>query len=381
MTGNRLNKLPFTIGIEEEYHLVDLETREIATSPPEALFSECTLRLGEHVNHEFMASQIEIGTPVCANMAEAREHLSIQRQGVIDVSAKYGIAPIAAATHPISSWRDMQQTDDDRYNDIAEDLQTVVRRMLISGMHVHVGLGDDDDIRMDLMQQASYFLPHLLALSASSPYWQGQDTGLASYRLSIFTELPRTGLPHPFDTYQDYKRHVDILIQTGILEDATKIWWDIRPSDRYPTLEMRICDVCTHIDDALAISAMFMCLLRMLHRLKSNNQRWRQYSNMLIEENRWRAQRYGIDEPLIDFGKGEMVPFADLVDELLDMVGEDANEAGCEKEIAHVKTILSRGTSTHQQRKVYADAISDGADHIDALKSVVDFLIDASKPV
>ena len=373
-------KPPFTIGIEEEYHLVDLETREIATSPPEALFRESTKKLGNHVNHEFMASQIEIATPVCANMREAREHLSAQRQAVIDVSAKYDIAPIAAATHPISRWRDMQQTNHERYNDIAEDLQAVVRRLLISGMHVHVGLGEDDDIRMDLMQQASYFLPHLLALSASSPYWQGQDTGLASYRLSIFTELPRTGLPQPFETYQDYKRHVDILINTGILKDATKIWWDIRPSDRYPTLEMRICDVCTHADDALAIAALFMCILRMLYRLKSNNQRWRQYNNMLIEENRWRAQRYGTDSPLIDFGKGTLVPFADLTNEILNLIAEDAAEAGCEIEIAHIKTILKRGTSAHQQRKVYSDAINAGVEHAEALKAVVDYLISASRP-
>jgi glutamate---cysteine ligase / carboxylate-amine ligase len=373
-------KPPFTIGIEEEYHLVDLESREIATSPPEALFKESIKQLGDHVNHEFMASQIEIGTPVCSNLAEAREHLSTQRQVIIDVSAKYGLAPIAAATHPISRWRDMQQTNDARYNDIAEDLQAVVRRLLISGMHVHVGLGEDDDIRMDLMQQASYFLPHLLALSASSPYWQGQDTGLASYRLSIFTELPRTGLPQPFETYQDYQRHVDILIKTGILEDATKIWWDMRPSDRYPTLEMRICDVCTYIDDALAIAALYMCILRMLYRLKSNNQRWRQYSNMLIEENRWRAQRYGTEGPLIDFGKGALVPFDDLLTELMELLEEDISEAGCEKEIAHIRTILKRGTSTQLQRKAYADAISDGQDHGAALKAVVDYLVSATRP-
>ncbi len=372
-------KPPFTMGIEEEYHLVNMETRE-AAAPPDALFEECEQKLGGQVGHEFMASQIEIGTPVCTSPAEAREHLVHLRSTVADVSEKYGFAPIAAATHPISRWQEAQHTDDSRYNDIANDLQTVVRRLLISGMHVHVGLGDDDELRMDLMNQATYFLPHLLALSTSSPFWQKNDTGLASYRLSIFTELPRTGLPEQFETYVDYKRHVDVLVQAGILQDATKIWWDLRPSDRYPTLEMRICDVCTDVDDAVAIGALFMCILRMLYRLKGNNQRWRLYSNMLVAENRWRAQRYGIDEPLIDFGKSELVPVNTLVEELLELTAEDAAEAGCEKEISHIRTILERGTSAHQQRQTYLAAIDGGADQDGALHAVVDMLIKTTRP-
>ncbi|MBT3558884.1 MAG: carboxylate-amine ligase [Rhodospirillales bacterium] len=372
-------KPPFTMGIEEEYHLVNIETRE-AAAPPDALFTECEQKLGDHVGHEFMASQIEIGTPVCASPAEAREQLVHMRSTVAEVAEKYGFAPIAAATHPISRWQEARHTDDTRYNDIANDLQTVVRRLLISGMHVHVGLGDDDELRMDLMNQVTYFLPHLLALSTSSPFWQKNDTGLASYRLSIFTELPRTGLPEPFETFVDYQRHVDVLVQAGILQDATKIWWDLRPSDRYPTLEMRICDVCTDVDDAVAIGALFVCILRMLYRLKGSNQRWRRYSNMLVAENRWRAQRYGIDEPLIDFGKGELVPVPDLVEELLDLTAEDAAEAGCEKEIGHVRTILNRGTSAHLQRNAYQAAIDGGADQDTALRAVVDMLIKTTRP-
>lgn len=372
-------KPPFTMGIEEEYHLVDIQTRE-AAAPPEALFAECEKRLGSNVSHEFMASQIEIGTPVCASPAETREQLAHLRSVVVEVAEKYGFAPIAAATHPMSRWQEARQTDDTRYNDIAKDLQTVVRRLLISGMHVHVGLGDDDELRMDLMNQATYFLPHLLALSTSSPFWQRDDTGLASYRLSIFTELPRTGLPEQFDTYVDYQRHVDVLVRAGILEDSTKIWWDLRPSDRYPTLEMRICDVCTDVDDAVAIGALFMCILRMLYRLKGSNQRWRRYSNMLVAENRWRAQRYGIDEPLIDFGKGKLVPVNELVEELLELTAEDASEAGCEKEISHVRTILDRGTSAHHQRKTYQAALDSGADQDSALHAVVDMLIQTTRP-
>ncbi len=370
---------PFTIGVEEEYHLVDLETREVAAGP-DALFAACKKQLGEQVSHEFMASQIEIGTSVCKSAAEARDQLVRLRTAVTDVSREYGLAPIASATHPTSRWQDVQHTDDTRYNDIAEDLQTVVRRLLICGMHVHVGLGEDDELRVDLLNQAAYFLPHLLTLSTSSPFWQGSDTGLASYRLSIFTELPRTGLPEHFTTFVDYQRHVDVLIQAGILKDATKIWWDMRPSDRYQTLEMRICDVCTDVDDAVAIAALFMCILRMLYRLKGSNQRWRRYSNMLVSENRWRAQRYGIDGPLIDFGKGESVPVPALMEELLDLTAEDAAEADCESEIAHIRTILKRGTSAHQQRRVFSEAKSSGASDPEALKAVVDMLVSTTRP-
>ncbi len=372
-------KIPFSIGIEEEYHLVDVETRGIAISPPPAVFEACKEALGECVNPEFKASQIEIGTPVCETIAEARSHLVHMRETVADAGRNHGILPMAAATHPISRWRDTETSEGDRYQEIAHDLQDVVRRLLICGMHVHVGLGEDDELRMDLMNQASYFLPHLLALSTSSPYWQARDTGMMSYRLSVFTELPRTGLPNRFDTFVDYSRHVDVLIQAGVLEDASKVWWDIRPSNKFPTLEMRICDVCTDVDDAAAIAALFACLLRMLHRLKADNQRWRHYNNMLVAENRWRAQRYGIDETLIDFGKGSLVPYADLVEELIALTIDEAAEADCVAEIEHLRTIVKRGTSAHRQRAAYQAAVDGGADHDEALNAVVDMLLDLTR--
>ncbi len=367
---------PFTIGIEEEYLLVDRDTRQLAAQPPEELFERCKAELGDMVQHEFMASQIEIGTPVCATPLEARDSLAYLRSTVGDIAADYNLAPIASATHPLSRWEDHSHTDADRYNTIAQDLQGVSRRLLICGMHVHVGVGDDDELRMDLMGQVSYFLPHLLALSTSSPYWRGEDTGMACYRLSIFNELPRTGLPEQFDSYVEYQRHVDMLVNAGIIEDATKIWWDIRPSNRFPTLEMRICDVCTDIDDAAAIAALYMCILRTLTRLKGSNQRWRKYSNMLIAENRWRAQRYGIDEPLIDFGLGGLVAVGELVDELLDLTREAAAEAGCEVELGHLRTIMGRGTSSHRQRKTYELSRAEGGDHDAAMRAVVDSLIE-----
>ena len=275
------------------------------------------------VKPEFLKSQIEVNTKICKTVAQARKSLASLRHTVADIVSNYRLAPIVASTHPFSEWQRQHHTDRERYNVLAKDLQAVVRRLLICGMHVHVGI-DDDELRIDLLNQVSYFLPHLMALSTSSPFWRGEVTGLKSYRLSVFDELPRTGIPNTFDSYAEYQRHIDILINAGLIEDPTKLWWDVRPSASFPTLEMRITDVCTLIDDAAAIAALFACILRMLYRLKLNNQRWRQYASMLISENRWRAQRYGLDGGLVDFGKGEIVPCVSLLEELIELVAEDA---------------------------------------------------------
>ena len=364
----------FTIGIEEEYLLVDKKTRDVASDPPEALFKDCQKRIKGIVAHEFLRAQIEINTEVAANITEVHENLASIRAVVAEVADEYGLAPIAASTHPFSRWQEQTHTNKKRYAVIAQDLQAVVRRLMICGMHVHVGI-DDDELRIDLLNQVAYFLPHLLAFSTSSPFWQGEDTGLKSYRLSVFDELPRTGLPHFFDSWPEYQRHVDALIGAGLIEDATKLWWDIRPSHRYPTLEMRITDVCTRLDDAISVAALFQCVLRMLYRLKKKNQRWRQYSPMLIEENRWRAQRYGLDEGLVDFGRGEIVPCATLLDEIIELVHEDSEALGCVEEIKHLRKIMKNGTSGHRQLATYAQAIKKGASQHDALIKVVDMLI------
>jgi carboxylate-amine ligase len=247
--------------------------------------------------------------------------------------------------------------------------------LLICGMHVHVGLGDDE-LRIDLLGQVSYFLPHLLALSTSSPFWQGEDTGLKSYRISVFDELPRTGLPESFESYGEYARHVEILIRAGVIEDASKLWWDVRPSARFPTLELRIPDVCTRLRDGVAVAAMYVCILRMLYRLKRNNQRWRRYSNMLIQENRWRAQRYGYAEGLIDFGIGEIVPYTDLLEEMIELVRVDALALDCLPEVEHARKIVTGGTSAHRQLATYNQALEAGADKKQALEKVVDLLIE-----
>ncbi len=369
----------FHIGIEEEYLIVDKETRGLA-NPPQQMFDACTETLGELVAHEFMRSQIEVNTPPSANISEARDHLINLRRSVIDIAAKHDLAPIAASTHPFSQWSEQDHTDAERYNVIAEDLQAVVRRLLICGMHVHVSVGEDD-LRIDLMNQVAYFLPHLLALSTSSPYWQGLDTGLNSYRLSVWDEMPRTGLPNLFDSYAEYERHVNVLVNAGLIEDATKIWWDIRPSSRFPTLEMRICDVCTDINDAVAIAAIYASILHMLYRLRLDNKRWRQYATMLVNENRWRAQRYGIDEGLVDFGRGRVVPVAELVEELLELTTEDANALDCQNEVQHIRTICERGTSAHRQRVAFAKSVEGGASDEEALKAVVDHLIEKSSDI
>ena len=364
-----------TLGIEEEYLLVDRDSRDVIREPPAALFEQCQARSENLVRPEFLVSQIEVGTPICHSIKQARAELAQLRRTVAAVAADHGLAPVAASTHPFSEWKQQKHTDRERYHTLARDMQGVARRLLICGMHVHVGI-DDDEMRIDLMSQASYFLPHLLMLSTSSPFWRGEDTGLKSYRVSVFDELPRTGLPSRFQSWSEYQRHVDVLVRAGLIEDASMLWWDIRPSARFPTLEMRITDVCPLLDDAIAIAALFQCIIRMLWRLRRGNQRWRIYDRMLIDENRWRAKRYGVDAGLVDFGRGEVVPCAALLDELIALTAEDASALDCEAEILHCRTIVAKGTSAHRQLATYAAVIAGGGSGEQAVRDVVDLLIE-----
>ena len=368
---------PFTIGIEEEYLLVDRQTRDLAVDVPDSLMTECERRLVGQVSPEFLRSQIEVGTRVCGNIKQAAQELARMRKTVAEVADEYGLAPIAASTHPFATWYRQKHTDKERYHILAQDMQAVARRLVICGMHVHVGLGDDE-LRIDLLGQVSYFLPHLLALSTSSPFWQGEDTGLMSYRIAVFDELPRSGLPESFESWGEYARHIEILVRAGVIEDATKLWWDVRPSARFPTLELRIPDICTRLRDGIAVAALYVCVLRMLYRLKRNNQRWRRYSNMLIQENRWRAQRYGYGEGLIDFGVGEIVPYAELLEEMIELVRVDALALDCLPEVEHARQIITGGTSAHRQRAAYNAAIEAGAEPSEALEKVVDLLIEGT---
>ncbi|MDP6436368.1 MAG: carboxylate-amine ligase [Gammaproteobacteria bacterium] len=371
-----MQKPSFTLGIEEEYLLVDLETMDLAIDPPASLLSECRERChrDEQVSRELLRSQIEVGTRKCYSVEEAREDLTLLRRVVVEVANEHGLAPIASSTHPYALWAEQKQTPRDRYINLSAQMQATARRMVICGMHVHVGI-DDDELSIDLLSQMTYFLPHLLALSTSSPFWEGQETGLKSYRVTIFDALPRTGLPEYFTSHAEYQRHIDVLVNAGLIEDATMIWWDLRPSARYPTLETRIFDMCTHIDDAVCLAALTRCLLRTLYRLRLDNQSWRRYNWMLLNENRWRAMRYGIDEGLLDLAKGELVEFSHLLEEIIELIREDAEAFGCTEEVEHARVILERGTSAHQQTRVYEDALEAGSSPEEAARAVVAFLV------
>jgi carboxylate-amine ligase len=369
----------FSVGIEEEYLLVDRETRNLVSDPNSEMWASAVATLGEKAMPEFLRAQLEVATGIHSSVASAAEELTEMRKSLNESLTEHGAAVMAASTHPFALWWEQQPTDKDRYKVMAEDLGMVARRMVICGMHVHAGI-EDPDLRIDLMNQVRYFLPHLLAISTSSPFWGSRNTGLKSYRISTFRTMPRTGLPEEFSSWSEYQRHVDVLVRARIIDDSTKIWWDIRPSARFPTLEMRITDVCTRVDDAATVAACYLSALHMLFRLRVANQRWRQYAPMLISENIWRAQRYGVQGTLMDFGKGVLVPFDELVEEMIEMLRPDAEELGCWPEVERARLIVAEGTSAERQIATYQDAIEGGASTEEALKRVVDHLIEDTVP-
>lgn len=362
----------FTLGIEEEYLLVDADALTIA-EVPDGLIESLQAELNGQVSPEYLQCQVEIGTGVCANIAEARDDLKRLRSAVARRAAEHNLTPIAVSCHPSAEWKKQHHTNKARYNDLRIEMADMARRLLICGMHVHVGV-EDDALRVDLMAQQCYFLPHLLALSTSSPFWQGEDTGLASYRLGVFDNLPRTGLPPHFSSFGEYERTTGVLINAEVIEDTTKVWWDLRPSFRFPTLETRICDVSPRLDHAISIAALVQAITRMLWRLRAQNMRWRIYDRFLISENRWRAQRYGVTEGLIDYGRGEIVPFDILLGELIELVAPDAEALGSTAEIEGLKDIVTSGTSATRQRAVREAA---GANDPDAFnRAIVNHLIE-----
>jgi len=364
----------FSIGLEEEYLIVNKYDGELIIDPPKNLMRDCKKKLKQQVKPEFLKSQIEVRTKVCSTIKDLKKNLIFLRKNISEILNQYDLAPIAVSIHPFSRWEQQKHTEKRRYSALAEDFQIVGRRLVISGMHIHVGI-PDNEMRIDLMNQVAYFLPHLLALSTSSPFWKGELTGLKSYRVSIFDELPRTGLPEQFDSYNEYRRHLKILLNSGLLEDPSKIWWDLRPNVKFPTLEMRICDTCTSLKDSISIAALYLCIIHMVHRLRRENQKWRVYSKMLINENRWRAQRYGMEKGLVDFGKSKLVPYKYLIDELIELVKEDASELGCIQEVQNIKNIYKAGTSADKQIKIFKNEIKKSGDTKLALENVVKFLI------
>ena len=356
----------FTLGIEEEFQIVDPQTRELRSHASEFL-EEGKMILGEQIKPEMIQSMIEVGTGVCKNIQEARADITRLRSIISGLAGKTGLAIVAASTHPFSHWQDQKIYDDERYALLVQELQTVARSLLIFGLHVHVGVADLDR-RIHIMNAARYFLPHVLALTTSSPFWMGHNTGLKSYRSEVFKQFPRTDIPDHFDSYSSFQRYVDLLVKTECINDGRKIWWDLRPHPVFPTLEFRICDIPTRVDDTVAIAALFQAIVAKLTKLIEKNLGFRLYRRMLIQENKWRAVRWGIDGKMIDFGKQKEVPTRDLILELLDFVDDVVDELGSRKEVEHIHTILERRTSAEEQLRVFAET--------NDLKAVVDRLIE-----
>ena len=369
-----MDRPAFTVGIEEEYLVVDRETRDLVRSPPSTMWDAINEVIGSAATTELLKAQVEVRTEVHTKVSEAREDLANLRRELSKVVSEYGAAIIASSTHPFADWARQETTDDPRYKLLAEDFQQVARQLVICGMHVHVGI-EDPHLRIDLMNQVKYMLPHMLALSASSPFWNGEPTGLLAYRLVIFKNLPRTGIPEDFVSWGEYERYVEVLVGAGLIEDSTKLWWDIRPSLNFPTLEMRVSDMCTRLDDAMTIAAIYQSMLAYLYRLRRNNQRWRTYPPGMIDENIWRAQRYGSSGSLVDFGRGELVPMPELIEEFIELLAQDSVELDTRDEIRHARTIVSEGTSAHRQLATYEKALSEDASKHEALQAVVDELI------
>ncbi len=356
----------YTLGIEEEFQIVDPQTRELRSRVSE-FFEEGKLLLGEQIKPEMIQSMIEVGTGVCRNIQEARTDITKLRGIISSLARKKGLEIVAASTHPISHWQDQEIFDDPRYALLVEEIQMVARSLLIFGLHVHVGI-DDRERAIHIMNAARYFLPHVLALSTSSPFWMGFNSGLKSYRSEVFKQFPRTDIPDHFDSYGSFQRYIELLVRTNCIDNGKKIWWDVRPHPFFPTLEFRICDIPTRVDDTIAIAALFQAIVAKLDHLIEKNLGFRLYRRMLIQENKWRAVRWGLDGKMIDFGKQKEVPVRDLIRELLEFVDDVVDELDSRQEIEHIHTILERGTSADEQLQIYRET-SD-------LKQVVDRLIE-----
>ena len=380
-----MHTAPLTIGIEEEYQLINPETGQLVTAAQELLHDERLMQIGEQVKPEFLQSQIEVGSNICRNVQEARLELARLRREINDVAGSHGYGIIAASTHPFARWEEQESNPGERYDDLKNYMQEVARQMLIFGMHVHIGFGTAPaqlNLLIDIQNQLRYFLPHILALTTSSPFWHGHPTGLKSYRSIIFENLPRTGIPPVFSSFSDYHELIDTFGRVGALgkdrkdgkADYTKIWWDARPQEGFGTLEVRVCDICTTIDEAVAIAGLIQALCAKLIKFRNQNLNWRIYRNELIAENKWRAVRYGLDGKLVDYGQREAIPMRFLAYEMLDLIDDVLDELGSREDIETIKTILDKGTSSDRQLAVYHKCKAEGASDDAALKAVVDHL-------
>jgi carboxylate-amine ligase len=354
----------FTLGVEEEFQIVDPETRELRSRAKQMLDEEKRLLHGD-VKLELHQSVVEIGTGICKNIQEVRRDVTELRAEIIRLAQRQGLRVAAAGTHPFSHWADQLITDDPRYDAIVDELQAVARANLVFGLHVHVGI-KDRDLAIQIMNEARYFLPHLLALSTNSPFWLGRNTGLKSYRTRVFEKFPRTSIPETFETAAAFDEFVRVLVKTNCIDNGKKVWWDVRPHPFYDTLEFRVCDVPMRADETVALAALVQAICAKLYALRARNLGFRIYRRGLILENKWRASRWGIDGKLIDFGKEVEVPFRDLAGELLEFVDDVVDELGSRREVESIDWILRHGTGADRQLARYAESGD--------LRKVVDYI-------
>jgi carboxylate-amine ligase len=359
----------FTLGVEEEFQIVDPQTWELRSHVSELLATSAPL--GDQIKRELHQSIVEVGTKICADVAELREEIFRIRHELVAAAERAGLAIAAAGTHPFSHWKDQVLSPGVRYDSIVEELQQLARSLLIFGLHVHVAVPDKTTM-IDLMNEVRYFLPHLLALSTSSPFWMGRDTGLKSYRTTIFRRFPRTGVPDHFGSWGEYENYVRLLVDLHCIDDGKKIWWDVRPHPTFGTLEFRMCDVPTRPEVAVMLGALIQAIIVKLCHLRARNQGFRLYRRALIEENKWRAARWGLDGKLIDFGKRAEVPMRDLALELVAFVDDVVDDLGSREAVSYVHTVLKEGTSADRQLAVYRQTGD--------LKAVVQDIVQETKP-
>lgn len=355
-----------TIGIEEEYQTVDPETRDLRSHIDTEIISKGKMVLKEAVKAEMHQSVVEVGTGVCHSIKDGAQQLKALRREIVNLAKQNGLRLAAAGTHPFADWRKQDIYPDERYYTIVQDLKMVARANLIFGLHVHVGI-EDREVQIQLMNAARYFLPHILALSTNSPFWLGMDTGLKSYRGKVFDKFPRTNIPDYFPSWGEYDSFVNLLVKTNCIDNAKKIWWDIRPHPNFPTLEFRICDVPMRADETMAIAALIQATIAKLYKLYAANQGFRLYRRALIMENKWRASRYGIEGKIIDFGKQIEVPVRDLIYEYLDFIDDVVDELGSRQEINYIHRILEHGTGADRQLRIFQETGD--------LTKVVDYII------
>lgn len=377
--NDELQTFPYTFGIEEEFFLTHPKSRTLATSVPRSLLRACQRRFGDAVAPELLHSQIELVSPVFERHEQAAEQMTRLRRGVAEIAIEKDLRLMASGTHPIAAWHVQVETPKARYRELMEDFQIVGRRNVLCGLHIHVAVPPQVD-RVVLMNRVMHWLPVFLALSTSSPFWDREATGLLSYRQSAYDEWPRTGIPDQFSDEAEYMRMAELLVKGGAMKDASYLWWTIRPALRYPTLELRICDACTRLDDTLAIAALYRCLVSLLARRPELAPVWTPFTRRLIDENRWRAKRFGVEAEFLSFDGGPPKKCKQVVESLLDDVGEDARRFECEGALARVRMLLEQGTSAHRQLAIYREAQGKRESRIKALQAVVDWLITSTTP-